>query len=119
MHRERQCYRCALQQSCASNQGLPCCSCACAVAAADMLLFNCCAGHPSSVDAILKYDEDSVLTGCSDGLIRILSLQPNKMLGIIGEHAGKQICRRFCSDLSLQCAYVERKSAAGLCYLCM
>ncbi|GAB4816296.1 hypothetical protein N2152v2_003342 [Parachlorella kessleri] len=44
-------------------------------------------GHPSSVDAILKYDEDSVLTGSSDGLIRLVSLQPNKMLGVIGEHA--------------------------------
>lgn len=50
-------------------------------------------GHPSSVDALLKYDEDSVLTGSSDGMIRIISVQPNKMLGIIGEHADYPIER--------------------------
>ncbi len=27
-------------------------------------------GHPDSVEAILKIDEDTVLTGSSDGLIR-------------------------------------------------
>ncbi|KAK9823827.1 hypothetical protein WJX72_005787 [[Myrmecia] bisecta] len=43
-------------------------------------------GHPSSVDALLKYDEDTIITGSSDGLIRILSILPNKMLGIIGAH---------------------------------
>ncbi len=41
------------------------------------------------MDAILKYDEDSILTGSSDGLIRIVSVQPNKMLGVLGEHAGR------------------------------
>lgn len=40
------------------------------------------------MDALLKYDEDTVLTGSSDGLIRVVSLQPNKMLGVLGEHAG-------------------------------
>ena len=38
-------------------------------------------GHPSSVDAVLAVDEDIVLTGSSDGLIRIISVLPNKMLG--------------------------------------
>jgi hypothetical protein len=27
-------------------------------------------GHPNSVDALLKIDEDTLLTGSSDGLIR-------------------------------------------------
>ena len=43
------------------------------------------AGHPESVTALLRYDEDSILTGSSDGLIRVLSIQPNKMLGVLGE----------------------------------
>lgn len=46
------------------------------------------AGHPECVTAVLAYDADSVLTGSSDGLIRILSIQPNRMLGVLGEHSG-------------------------------
>ena len=49
------------------------------------------AGHPESVTALLRYDEDSILTGSSDGLIRVLSIQPNKMLGVLGEHAGGRV----------------------------
>jgi WD40 repeat protein len=44
-------------------------------------------GHPNSVDAMLKVDEDTLLTGSSDGIIRIVSILPNKMIGVIGEHA--------------------------------
>lgn len=44
-------------------------------------------GHPNSVDAILKVDEDTLLTGSSDGIIRIVSILPNKMIGVVGEHA--------------------------------
>lgn len=49
--------------------------------------------------AVLAYDDDSVLTGSSDGLIRILSIQPNRMLGILGEHSGEhpEVCPRFCA----------------------
>ena len=35
-------------------------------------------GHPESVDALVKFDESTVLTGSSDGAIRILSVLPNK-----------------------------------------
>ena len=38
-------------------------------------------GHPSSVDALLPLDDDIVMTGSSDGVIRIISILPNKMLG--------------------------------------
>ena len=38
-------------------------------------------GHPSSVDALLALDDDIVMTGSSDGVIRIISILPNKMLG--------------------------------------
>ncbi len=44
------------------------------------------AGHPSSVDALVAFDEDTVLTGSQDGLIRIISILPNSMLGVVGEH---------------------------------
>lgn len=43
-------------------------------------------GHPDSVSCMLKYDESSVITGSSDGMIRVLSVLPNKLLGILGSH---------------------------------
>mmetsp|Transcript_4136 Transcript_4136/g.26129 ORF Transcript_4136/g.26129 Transcript_4136/m.26129 type:complete len:323 (+) Transcript_4136:350-1318(+) len=44
------------------------------------------AGHPESVDALIKFDEDTILTGSSDGIIRIVQVLPNKILGVVGEH---------------------------------
>ena len=43
-------------------------------------------GHPHSVDCLLKLDEDTMLTGSSDGIIRIVRVQPHKLLGVIGFH---------------------------------
>jgi hypothetical protein len=43
-------------------------------------------GHPEAVDCMLKVDESTVVTGSSDGLLRVVSLQPNKVLGVIGDH---------------------------------
>ncbi|KAK9825524.1 hypothetical protein WJX74_004054 [Apatococcus lobatus] len=52
--------------------------------------FNDCSdrfpGHPASVDALISYDEDIVITGASDGIIRILNILPNKLVGIVGDH---------------------------------
>jgi hypothetical protein len=45
-------------------------------------------GHPQSIDAILKIDEDTVLTGSSDGLVRAVQLLPNTLLGVLGGHDG-------------------------------
>lgn len=45
-------------------------------------------GHPSSIDALLKLDEDTLLTGSSDGLIRVVSIHPDKLLGVLGDHEG-------------------------------
>jgi WD40 repeat protein len=45
-------------------------------------------GHPQTVDCMLKIDERTVITGSSDGLIRVVQIQPNKVLGIIGDHEG-------------------------------
>ena len=59
-------------------------------------------GHPSSIDAILKIDEDTILTGSSDGLIRVVSIQPNQFLGVLGDnHEGFPIEKiKFTCDRS-------------------
>jgi WD40 repeat protein len=43
-------------------------------------------GHPHSVDCLVKVDEDTILTGSSDGIIRIVKIAPHKLLGVIGYH---------------------------------
>lgn len=43
-------------------------------------------GHPKSVDAIVKITEDVLVTGSSDGLLRVVHIHPNKLIGVIGEH---------------------------------
>jgi|TARA_B110000259_G_scaffold118913_1_gene135226 WD40 repeat protein len=50
-------------------------------------------GHPSSIDCIVKVDEDTILTGSSDGIIRIIGVLPNKMLGVVGEHGDMPVER--------------------------
>ena len=37
-------------------------------------------GHPAAVNCMLKVDESTVLTGCEDGLVRVLSILPNKVM---------------------------------------
>ena len=44
-------------------------------------------GHPDSVTSVIAIDEETVLTGSSDGLIRVVNIQPNKFLGVLGEHS--------------------------------
>lgn len=43
-------------------------------------------GHPASVDCMAVCGEDMVATGSGDGLIRLVSVHPNKVLGVLGEH---------------------------------
>lgn len=43
-------------------------------------------GHPETVDCMLKVDENTILTGSSDGLIRVVSIHPNKVLGTSATH---------------------------------
>jgi WD40 repeat protein len=43
-------------------------------------------GHPSSVDCIVKLNDSVFLTGCFDGNIRACSIQPNRFIGVIGDH---------------------------------
>lgn len=44
------------------------------------------AGHPASVDCMLAVDEETYVTGSSDGLIRLITILPNNLLGVIGHH---------------------------------
>lgn len=48
-------------------------------------------GHPKSVDALLKIDEDTILTGSIDGVLRLVQIHPNKFLGVLGDHNGYPI----------------------------
>lgn len=45
-------------------------------------------GHPDTVDSIFPIDDDAVITGCGDGVLRIVGIFPNKILGVVGEHPG-------------------------------
>lgn len=38
-----------------------------------------------AVDAMLKLDEDTVITGAGDGYIRVLSIQPHNLLGVLAQ----------------------------------
>lgn len=38
------------------------------------------------MDALVAFDEDTVITGSHDGLIRLVSILPNRMLAVVGEH---------------------------------
>eukprot|EP01120_Amphizonella_sp_Union-15-10_P004473 TRINITY_DN150_c0_g4_i2.p1 TRINITY_DN150_c0_g4~~TRINITY_DN150_c0_g4_i2.p1 ORF type:complete len:228 (-),score=49.62 TRINITY_DN150_c0_g4_i2:36-719(-) len=42
-------------------------------------------GHPMSVETILTLTDRIFCTGCSDGMIRLVQLHPNKLLGVVGE----------------------------------
>ena len=44
-------------------------------------------GHPESIDAILQVDDDTIITGSSDGILRLITVRPNKLVGVIGEHS--------------------------------
>ncbi|KAK9688494.1 WD domain repeat-containing protein 55 [Basidiobolus ranarum] len=35
---------------------------------------------------MVKINEDIICTGSSDGLIRVVQIHPNKLLGVVGEH---------------------------------
>ncbi len=43
-------------------------------------------GHPESVDALIVWDDSTLLTGSSDGMIRVVNILPNKLLGVVGAH---------------------------------
>ena len=42
-------------------------------------------GHPSSVDCMIQLDENTLITGCDDGLVRAVSVHPTKILCMVGD----------------------------------
>lgn len=50
-------------------------------------------GHPASVDALCALDRDTILTGSSDGLVRVVQILPNKLLGVVADHGGMPVER--------------------------
>ena len=55
-------------------------------------------GHPDSVTSVIKVDEGTVVTGSSDGLLRVVGVQPNRFLGVLGEHGTFDIERLVRSE---------------------
>ncbi|GAB5373400.1 hypothetical protein AAMO2058_001748100 [Amorphochlora amoebiformis] len=56
-------------------------------------------GHPDSIDSLCNIDDETLCTGSSDGHIRIVSVHPNKMHGILGSHRGGPVeCVRHSSN---------------------
>lgn len=43
-------------------------------------------GHPGSVNCLLPLTEDVVLAGTDDGNLRAISVQPNAVLALVGQH---------------------------------
>ncbi len=52
------------------------------------------------MDALVKLDEDTVITGSADGLLRIVSILPNKMIGVVGQHPKATVEQLAISPLS-------------------
>jgi WD40 repeat protein len=49
-------------------------------------------GHPGSIDSLLVTDEmDVIVTGCSDGRIRVVKLFEHKLRSVIGKHGNLPI----------------------------
>jgi len=68
-------------------------------------------GHPMSVDALIKISEDGILTGSSDGKVRVVSIYSkelgNAVLGICADHGEYPIeqltlspCQEFFASVS-------------------
>ncbi|KAJ1554299.1 Apoptotic chromatin condensation inducer in the nucleus [Nowakowskiella sp. JEL0078] len=43
-------------------------------------------GHPSSINSLLPVSEHCIATGADDGIIRVVGIVPNKLLGVVGLH---------------------------------
>ncbi|KAJ3162143.1 WD domain repeat-containing protein 55 [Geranomyces michiganensis] len=48
-------------------------------------------GHPSSVDSILRIEDETVMTASGDGILRAIGILPNKLIGAVGEHGDMPI----------------------------
>jgi len=44
-------------------------------------------GHTQSVDTMLKLDEETLISGASDGVIRLVGILPNRIIQPLAEHS--------------------------------
>ena len=58
-------------------------------------------GHPSSISTIQVIDNNSIFTGSSDGLIRVVQVLPHKIYGVLGD----------CGDLPVEELRVSHDNA--------
>jgi WD repeat-containing protein 55 len=42
-------------------------------------------GHPNAIHCMVKYDEDTIITGGEDGLLRAVSILPNRIIAILSD----------------------------------
>jgi WD40 repeat protein len=45
-------------------------------------------GHPGSIDSLAVVDEETIVTGSSDGYIRMVTMQPWRLAHVVGDHEG-------------------------------
>ena len=55
-------------------------------------------GHPLAVDSMVRYDQNTILTGSSDGFIRVVDIYPTQFAGVLGDQGEFPVER-----LSLSC----------------
>ena len=79
-----------------------------------LFVFSCGAGHPSSVDCMVAYDNDTLVTGSWDGLLRVVNILPNRMLGIVGEHSDFPVERVALSSTQLLMASASHDAAVRI-----
>jgi WD40 repeat protein len=74
-------------------------------------------GHPSSVDSIANLDDETVVTGSSDGLLRVISIEPNRFIGLVrGVHMCVYVCVYDCVAVCArvpECAFIPIATAAA------
>lgn len=47
-------------------------------------LFDNCRGHPDAIGDMCSVDDNTLLTGSDDGLLRLINIHPNRMIGVLG-----------------------------------
>ncbi|EDR24096.1 WD repeat-containing protein, putative [Entamoeba dispar SAW760] len=47
---------------------------------------NSLKGHPESIESIITVNKNTIITGSSDGIIRVVQINPHKLLGCVGQH---------------------------------
>jgi len=43
-------------------------------------------GHPTNIDCMVSFSEDTVITGCGDGFIRAVDIMPTSITTVVGDH---------------------------------